>query len=161
MSNFDKVVTFNKVFGVPVHETVQKKIFTQNPKLVDLRLSLIKEEVKELEEAIQNHDMPEVIDALADILYVVYGAGASFGINLDKAFDIVHSSNMSKICPTEELAQKTVENYKRLFEEGKSPYDSPAYKKEETGLGYIIYNQSTGKVLKNIEDNAVDFTNFE
>ena len=161
MSNFDKVVTFNKVFGVPVHETVQKKIFTQNPKLVDLRLSLIKEEVKELEEAIQNHDMPEVIDALADILYVVYGAGASFGINLDKAFDIVHSSNMSKICPTEELAQKTVENYKRLFEEGKSPYDLPAYKKEETGLGYIIYNQSTGKVLKNIEYNAVDFTNFE
>ena len=117
MSNFDKVVTFNKVFGVPVHETVQKKIFTQNPKLVDLRLSLIKEEVKELEEAIQNHDMPEVIDDLADILYVVYGAGASFGINLDKAFDIVHSSNMSKICPTEQMAQKTVENYKRLFEE--------------------------------------------
>ena len=161
MSNFDKVTTFNKVFGVTTHDTLQPEIFTKDPKLVNLRLSLIKEEVKELEEAIQNHDMPEVIDALADILYVVYGAGASFGINLDKAFDIVHSSNMSKICPTEELAQKTVENYKRLFEEGKSPYDSPAYKKEETGLGYIIYNQSTGKVLKNIKYNAVDFTNFE
>ena len=160
MSNFEKVSTFNKVFGVTTHETLQKDIFTKDPKLVNLRLSLIKEEVQELEDAIKNHDMPEVIDALADILYVVYGAGVSFGINLDKAFDIVHRSNMSKICPTEELAQKTVANYKKLYEKGKSPYDSPAYKKEDSDLGYIVYNQNTGKVLKNIEYNAVNFTNF-
>ena len=103
-TNFEKVIEFNDGFGVTVNNTLQKDVFKQEPSLVKLRLDLILEEVKELKDAVDNHDMTETIDALADILYVVYGAGASFGINLDKAFDIVHKSNMSKLCETEEDA---------------------------------------------------------
>lgn len=77
-----------------------------------LRLSLIEEEIKELEEAVEQNNFIEIIDALADILYVTYGAGCSFGINLDTSFDIVHSSNMTKLCKNENEAKETVEWYK-------------------------------------------------
>jgi len=83
-------VQFNASFGIKVFDKVQKDIFDQDPKLVKYRLDLITEEVGELKEAIQNKDMKEVIDGLADILVVVYGCGASFGIDLDRAYDIVH-----------------------------------------------------------------------
>jgi len=157
-SNFEKTINFNKSFNVPTFETVQNNIFTENPKLVEFRLKLIREEVQELEEAVKNHDMAETIDALADILYVVYGAGVSLGINLDKAFNIVHESNMSKMCKTEEIAKRTVEKYKDDYKMKKHPYDSPDYKPSKSG--FIVYNKSTGKVLKSIEYNAVDFSNY-
>ena len=157
-TNFDKVCTFNKVFGLPHNDNLQKNVFTENPKLVKLRLDLITEEVKELEEAIQNHDMKEVIDALSDILYVVYGAGSSFGIDLNKSFDIVHDSNMSKSCETEEQAIETVEQYKNLYEVGDSPYDTPSYRFDETSGLYLIFNESTGKILKNKDYKEADFT---
>ena len=156
-SNFQKVQEFNKVFGVPRTNKLYKNVFDDDKKLVKLRLDLIKEEVGELEEAIQNKDMKEVIDALSDILYVVYGAGDSFGIDLDHTFDMVHSSNMSKSCNNEELAIRTVEDYQKKYDAGNSPYDSPAYRfDEESGL-YIVYNKNTGKILKSIEYNAVNF----
>ena len=156
-TNFQKVQEFNKVFGVPRTNKLYKNVFDDNQKLVKLRLDLIKEEVGEFEEAIQNKDMKEVIDALSDILYVVYGAGDSFGIDLDHTFDMVHSSNMSKSCNNEELAIKTVEDYQQKYDAGNSPYDSPAYRfDEESGL-YIVYNKNTGKILKSIEYNAVNF----
>ena len=110
MSNFNKVVEFNKSFGVTTHNTPQKQIFIQDEKLVKLRKDLILEEVEELVDAMKNHDMVETTDALADILYVVYGAASSFGIDIDKAFDIVHKSNMSKLCTTE--AHETIHNSK-------------------------------------------------
>ena len=115
-TNFQKVIDFNDGFGVPVSDSIQTNIFKENPKLVKLRLDLILEEVRELTDAAKEHDMVETIDALADILYVVYGAGASFGIDLDKAFDIVHQSNMSKLCMTEEDAVETVRIYKETYE---------------------------------------------
>lgn len=157
-TNFDKVVEFNRTFGVPINDTVQTNVFTENPDLVKLRLSLIQEETKELKEAIDNHDMVETIDALADILYVVYGAGASFGINMDKAFHDVHESNMSKSCVSEEEAIETVEWYKTQFAESKLPYDSPAYRK--SGNKWIIYNESTGKILKSINYKPVDLSTY-
>ena len=87
MTNFEKAVDFNKLFGVTVKDSVYEQVFTEDPKLVSLRYALIDEEVKELTEAIEQHDLVEVVDALADILYVVYGAGASFGVNLDERFN--------------------------------------------------------------------------
>lgn len=157
-SNFEKVVEFNKSFGVPVSSSVQKDIFTKDPKLVALRLSLIMEEVNELKEAIDNHDMVETIDALADILYVVYGAGASFGIDLDKAMGLVHDSNMSKVCNSEDVAKKTVAWYKEQYESGKQPYDSPAYRPDPVDSSkFVVYNESTGKILKSIEYSPVSF----
>jgi len=93
-TNFEQVVDFVKCFGQPHHETPQLGVFESDAKLVKFRLSLITEELRELEEAMTQHDLVEAVDALGDILYVVYGAGSAFGVNLDKAFDLVHRSNM-------------------------------------------------------------------
>ena len=112
-SNFQKVVDFNTQFGVLESKELKPKsnILTQDPNTVEHCLKLIREEMKELEEAVVDKDFVEVVDALTDILYVVYGAGARFGIDLDKVFDIVHDNNMSKLCKSENEAKKSVEDY--------------------------------------------------
>ena len=93
MSNFNKVVIFMKTFG---QEVKNKPSFSTN-KINKLRFDLIKEELDELKEAMDNNDLLEVADALTDILYVTYGAGHAFGVDLDKCFDEVQNSNMSKL----------------------------------------------------------------
>ena len=152
-TDFQNVKVFSETFGVPVFEEPQYDIFEKNPKLVELRMSLILEEFKELEQAVKNHDMVETVDALAELIYVVQGMGSSLGVDLDKAFDIVHKSNMSKVCETVKIAEKGVEFYKNRPELG---YLEPAYKKSPTGL-YVVYNASTGKVLKNPNYVQADF----
>jgi len=93
MSNFRKVGIFMKTFG----QEVKEKPSFSSDKINKLRLDLIREELNELTEALKNKDLLEVADALTDILYVTYGAGHAFGINLDKCFDEVQNSNMSKL----------------------------------------------------------------
>ena len=93
MSNFSKVGIFMKTFG----QEVKNKPSFSTDKINKLRLDLIKEELTELTEAMNNKDLLEVADALTDILYVTYGAGHAFGIDLDKCFDEVQNSNMSKL----------------------------------------------------------------
>ena len=93
MSNFNKVKTFMYTYG---QEVKTRATFPEN-KIVQLRIDLIEEELNELKEAVKNNDIVEVADALTDILYVTYGAGHSFGVDLDKCFDEVQRSNMSKL----------------------------------------------------------------
>ena len=93
MSNFNKVKTFMETFG----QEVKNKPSFSTDKINILRYDLIKEELEELKEAMENKDLLEVADALTDILYVTYGAGHAFGIDLDKCFKEVQSSNMSKL----------------------------------------------------------------
>ena len=93
MTNFDKVGIFMKTFG----QEVKTKPSFSSDKINKLRLDLIKEELTELNEAMNNKDLLEVADALTDILYVTYGAGHAFGINLDKCFEEIQNSNMSKL----------------------------------------------------------------
>ncbi len=93
MSNFSKVGTFMKTFG----QEVKTKPSFSTEKINKLRIDLIKEELEELTEAMNSNDLLEVADALTDILYVTYGAGHAFGIDLDKCFDEVQNSNMSKL----------------------------------------------------------------
>ena len=93
MSNFLKVKKFMQTFG----QAIKHKANFPDKKIITLRLALIKEELSELEDAIDKKDITEVADALTDILYVTYGAGHAFGINLDKCFDEVQRSNMSKL----------------------------------------------------------------
>ena len=93
MSNFNKVGTFMKTFG----QEVKTKPSFSSDKINKLRIDLIKEELDELQEAMKKNDLLEVADALTDILYVTYGAGHAFGIDLDKCFDKVQNSNMSKL----------------------------------------------------------------
>ena len=93
MTNFEKVGLFMSTFG----QEVKKQSSLSTEKINALRLSLIQEELEELTKAMRENDILEVADALTDILYVTYGAGHSFGINLDKCFDEVQKSNMSKL----------------------------------------------------------------
>ena len=93
MTNFEKVGTFMKTFGQEVKENSS----FSTDKINELRINLIKEELDELIEAINKKDLIEVADALTDILYVTYGAGHAFGINLDECFQEVQNSNMSKL----------------------------------------------------------------
>ena len=117
MSNFSKVGTFMKTFG---QEVKDKPAFSTD-KINKLRIDLIKEELEELTEAMKNNDLLEVADALTDILYVTYGAGHAFGIDLDKCFDEVQNSNMSKLD----------ENGKPIYNESGKVMKGPNYFKPD------------------------------
>ena len=93
MTNFEKVGLFMKTFG----QEVKAKASFSTDKINKLRVDLIEEELEELKEAINKKDLQETIDALTDILYVTYGAGHAFGVDLDKCFEEVQNSNMSKL----------------------------------------------------------------
>ena len=117
MTNFDKVGTFMKTFG----QEVKTKPSFSTDKINKLRLDLIKEELTELTEAMNNKDLLEVADALTDILYVTYGAGHAFGIDLDKCFEEVQNSNMSKLG----------ENGKPIYNENGKVMKGPNYFKPD------------------------------
>ena len=117
MSNFSKVGTFMKTFG---QEVKDKPAFSTD-KINKLRIDLIKEELEELTEAMKNNDLLEVADALTDILYVTYGAGHAFGIDLDKCFQEVQNSNMSKLD----------ENGKPIYNESGKVMKGPNYFKPD------------------------------
>ena len=117
MSNFNKVGTFMKTFG----QEVKTKPSFSSDKINKLRIDLIKEELDELQEAMKNNDLLEVADALTDILYVTYGAGHAFGIDLDKCFDEVQNSNMSKLG----------ENGKPIYNESGKVMKGPNYFKPD------------------------------
>ena len=93
MTNFQKVGLFMKTFG----QEIKPKPSLSSEKINNLRINLISEELEELKDAIKNNDLKETIDALTDILYVTYGAGHAFGVDLDKCFEEVQNSNMSKL----------------------------------------------------------------
>ena len=93
MTNFEKVGLFMSTFG----QEVKTRPSLSSEKINNLRISLINEELEEFKEAIKNNDLKETIDALTDILYVTYGAGHAFGVNLDQCFEEVQKSNMSKL----------------------------------------------------------------
>ena len=93
MTNFQKVGLFMKTFG----QEIKTKPSLSSEKINNLRINLINEELEELKDAIKNNDLKETIDALTDILYVTYGAGHAFGVDLDKCFEEVQNSNMSKL----------------------------------------------------------------
>ena len=117
MTNFDKVGTFMKTFG----QEIKTKPSFSTDKINKLRLDLIKEELAELTDAMNNKDLLEVADALTDILYVTYGAGHAFGIDLDKCFDEVQNSNMSKLD----------ENGKPIYNESGKVMKGPNYFKPD------------------------------
>lgn len=158
LTNYQKVINeFNAAFGVKNNVVPQINLYDTNPALVSYRSDLINEEVNEYNIAIKNKDFIETIDALTDILYVVYGAFSAFGIDADKAFKIVHESNMSKLCKTEEEAIESVQRYKT---EVPQRYDSPAYRKADDDIHWVVYNVSTMKILKNYKYTPANFSSL-
>jgi predicted HAD superfamily Cof-like phosphohydrolase len=117
MTNFDKVGIFMKTFG----QEVKNQPAFSSEKINNLRYDLIKEELAELKDAMKKKDLLEVADALTDILYVTYGAGHAFGIDLDKCFEEVQNSNMSKLD----------ENGKPIYNESGKVMKGPNYFKPD------------------------------
>ena len=117
MTNFNSVKKFMEVFG----QEVKTKAEFPSEKIIKLRLNLIQEELDEFDQALKNKDLKEVADALTDILYVTYGAGHAFGIDLDKCFDEVQNSNMSKLD----------ENGKPIYNESGKVMKGPNYFKPD------------------------------
>lgn len=155
MSNFSKVKNeFNVSFSVANLPLITKEKWNSGvfDSTINYRMSLIREEMNELEEAVQTKNIVEMVDALTDILYVVYGAYTAIGVDADVAFDIVHKSNMSKLCVSETQAKETVDHYKTDYR-----YDSPVYKISSDNKNFIVYNQSSGKILKSIEYTPAKF----
>ena len=132
-------------------------VFDENPRLVKLKMSIIDEKVNQLREAMKNKNMIETLDASVGILYSVYELCISFRLDLNKAIDLVHKSNMSKVCLSEKEAIQTVEWYKKEYANGNHKYDSPAYRKASDDKYWIVYNKSTGKILKSINYKPVNF----
>ena len=128
MSNFNKVKIFMETFG----QEIKNKPSLSTDKINKLRYDLIKEELEELKFAIENKDLLEVADALTDILYVTYGAGHAFGIDLDRCFEEVQNSNMSKLD----------ENGKPIYNETGKVMKGPKYFKPNLSkfIGYTKLN---------------------
>jgi NTP pyrophosphatase (non-canonical NTP hydrolase) len=150
-TNFEDVCDFNAQFGV-------KKLDTpclDDEPFIESKMALIREEMGELEEAVKNKDLIETVDALTDILYVVLGMGYGLNVNLDDAFKIVHESNMSKMCLTEEEAKATVAWYKI----NQTRYTTPAYRVNSVG-NYVVYDEATRKILKSIYYKPADLHNL-
>ena len=158
MSNFEKVVDFNFNFGVlPSKNLVPNPtIFDKDPNQVEFCMKLVREEMKELEQSVINKDFVECVDALADIMYVVLGMGSRIGVNMDNAFDLVHENNMSKLCVSEEEAQDSVSFY--INNKEKLGYDSPNYRRAPDNVHWVVYNESTNKILKSIKWQPVDLS---
>lgn len=126
-------------------------IFT-NQRMVEYRVSKIVNQRNILSDAIYRKDLHKVLASLEDLLYYTYNAAAAFNIDVNKAFDIVHLSNMSKLCGSLQEAEETVTFYKAIPADSPKYYDSPTYRKSKSTSQnkWIIYNKSSSKVLKNI-----------
>ena len=150
-NHFDQVAEFMNVSEQPVRSSPVRV----DDKTLDFRLSLVEEETRELHSAVENHDYVEIVDALADIIYVVDGFAHTLGVDMNEAFRLVHESNMTKFCDSEEEAKETVEWYKA----NETRYDSPSYRRTDQGY-WVVFNESTSKVLKSIKYKAVDLSKF-
>ena len=111
---------------------------------------------KSLENASNNSKFVETVKGTFEVLYITYVVGSLIGVDLDESIRMVHESNMSKICSSEEEAQKTVEWYR----ENEARYDSPSFRKSEFTDGFVVFNESTGKILKNVNYQAVNLRGF-
>jgi predicted HAD superfamily Cof-like phosphohydrolase len=150
-TNFEDVCDFNTQFGVKKLDIPS----LDDEAFIKSKMALIREEMGELEEAVKNKDLVETVDALTDIIYVVLGMGYGLNVNLDKAFKIVHESNMSKMCLTEEIAKETVEWYKQ----NEPRYTTPTYRINSAGR-YVVYDESTRKILKSIYYKPADLNSL-
>tara|TARA_B100001094_G_scaffold333314_1_gene410613 strand:+ start:2746 stop:3246 length:501 start_codon:yes stop_codon:yes gene_type:complete len=154
---FKQVQVFNSVSNAEVYDKYNKENF-ENEKLLKFRYDLIKEESDEISEALNNKDYGEIIDGCCDVIYVALGLMDAMGIDGKKCFDYVQEANMSKFCKTELEAQESVEKY---LKDAKKIYDSPTYRYNEKNGLWIVYNKSTGKILKSHKFVAPNFDNLE
>lgn len=156
----DMVCRFNEASGLEVPVEKKTEYIETRPKLLSLKAALVKEESEELQKAVEEKDPVEMLDALADIMYVVHGFAIAMGWDLEKAFSRVHESNMSKFCHSEEEALQTVQQYHEDYVNGKSPYDTPTYRYNHEAGKWVVFNESSGKILKSIRYHPVNLSDL-
>jgi len=162
---------FKQIFNVDAvntnFTTLKKMYYTENnmneknmyTKLNELYLKFVNYETEFRHVMLSsNGEFDKVVTLLIMMIVTSYRMGVILKFDVDEAFNLVHESNMSKLCKTEEEAQQTVEVYKKDYESGKTSYDTPYYYKKEKY--YVVKNQSTGKVLKSINYTAVNLQTF-
>ncbi|WP_214227143.1 nucleoside triphosphate pyrophosphohydrolase family protein [Pedobacter sp. B4-66] len=149
-NSLNQVAEFHKTFKHPI----EKSPIIPSKQRSDLRVSLLVEEVKELQQAIEDNNLVEVADALCDIQYVLAGAILEFGLadKFKDLFDEVHRSNMSKACKSIEEANQTIAHYK-------AKDDSDSYFKEEDSL-FLVYRTKDDKTLKSINYSPADLVSI-
>lgn len=148
INSLNQVAEFHKTFNAPILDTPQ----IPSQQRCELRVSLLQEELNELEEAIENNDLVEIADALADLQYVLSGAVLEFGLG-EKFVDLfneVQRSNMSKACNSELEAQATIEHYKQ--KDG-----TKGYYKENNGK-WLVYREEDDKVLKSVNYSPAELS---
>ena len=155
-SNFIKTLLFGNSFNVTPKTFLDSYTDPSFYQIFNNYMDSLVESYNNLEAETKNSHFTNTINSTLEVLYLTYVIGGLLGINLDKSIKMVHESNMSKICSSEEEAQKTVEWYK----ENESRYDSPRYRKSEFLDGYVVFNESNGKILKNVNYHAVDLSGF-
>ncbi|WP_449435616.1 pyrophosphohydrolase domain-containing protein [Pedobacter steynii] len=145
-NSLNQVAEFHRTFKHPIENSP----IIPSKQRSDLRVSLLVEEVKELQQAIEDNNLVEVADALCDIQYVLAGAILEFGLadKFKDLFDEVHRSNMSKACKSEEEANQTIAHYK-------AKDDSDSYFKEEDSL-FLVYRTKDNKTLKSVNYSPAD-----
>jgi predicted HAD superfamily Cof-like phosphohydrolase len=145
-NSLNQVAEFHTTFKHPI---VQKPAIPSKERAA-LRISLLAEELKELQEAVDNDDLTEVADALCDLQYVLSGAILEFGLGekFKELFDEVHRSNMSKACKTVEEADRTIEHYKNTA-------NTESHHKEIDGL-FLVYRTADNKTLKSVNYSPAD-----
>ena len=168
--------------GVVIQSTIDYDAMN-NDEIAKAMMFPIYKWTQQLERRVFDKDFEGVQSSLTKILAMVYAVGARFGVDLDKSYDIVHSSNMTKFCLTEDLAQRTVESYEQKYQQLKEEhnypdtgieedikkwqddlkarninvYDSASYRKSSDGKYFVVFNDSTKKILKSIEYTPADF----
>ena len=153
---------YNKIedFECILPETLQKNLITQDPELVQHRMTLISISIEKLKYAVADNDVTIVADALADIMCYINGLSKVFGFDLYTVFRLVHESNMSKLCRNESEAMDTIKHYKTLpgFEDIPVSYRPSTASNASDDSYYVIYNSDTGKILKSMYFNLPDFS---
>jgi len=152
ISNFRKVMEYR---GTKLAE-VNPDIFLTCPKLIENNITIIMTILNNLEYSVKMGDYNRVVYDLTTLIFNIYDVGILIAIDLDKVFDIVHDSNMTKMCKTRDEAQKTVKYY--LDNKNDLGYDTPAYRLSDNKKYFVVYNKSTMKILKSINYTPADFT---
>lgn len=155
-SNFIKTLLFGNSFNVTPKSFLDNLTDPSFNQIFNNYIESLVESYNSLEEETKARSFTNTINSTLEVIYLTYVIGTLIGVNLDKSIKMVHESNMSKICSSEAEAQQTVQWYK----ENETRYDSPCYRKSEFLDGYVVFNESTGKILKNVNYHAVDLSGF-
>ncbi len=155
-TNYIMIKNICRKLGRTVRDNPEAQIF-DDPESQYLLDTLVESQAA-LSEACKNHNLIDTAATLTKVIYQTYVIGTAFGVDMDVAMTLVHKSNMTKLCSSETEAQETVEWYAKEFAEGRVTYDTPNYRKAEDGEYWVVFNESTGKILKSINYKPVDLT---